>query len=73
MCRFLLGSKRHNCISRVRGDFQILQLFFRGNFEPGLCALQRIESTVDIDGRIAARQPLLGALFGFASAVDVDF
>ena len=48
-------------------------LFLRRDFEPGFGSLERIKGAVNVDGRIAAREPLLGAFFGLAGAVDVDF
>jgi hypothetical protein len=48
-------------------------LFFRRDFDPGFGPLQRIERAVDVDGGIAAGQALLGALFGFACTIDVNF
>ena len=49
------------------------ELFLAGDFQPGFGAVQRVERALDVDVGVAARQPLLGALFGFARARHVNF
>lgn len=45
----------------------------RCNIQAGFGAVQSIQRALDINIRIAAGQPLLGADFGFARAVYVNF
>ena len=51
-----------------------IQRLLAGSYvEPGLSAVQSIERAVDVDCCVAAGEPLLGALFGLAGAVHVNF
>src|ERR1700687_4632847 len=76
-------SKRHNCIVWTRAGLMgevlglgsevwFALLAFGGDIEARFGTVQSVQGAFHIDRRIAARQPLFGALFGFARAFHVN-